>query len=266
MKPGSIGLGFGPKGSVVPGTPSITLAVAGSTVTVTIDGDAGVTNYVLYWKSGDVAWSSGDNRAGDGTVDVNGLTPDVSYTFCAYSALAGINSLFSGPKQTAIVTGAGSDVTATGEMGLAATNLRDLLSMSSTFQTAVGAGDAETAKDSIFISEYFPDDAAFVRPFGLIVRSGDRSESIGSTGFGSGGELELWFERAIHANYQADDQAENAELEFLNFVDGCIADCQALSGQSGYLLTRSWDPDEPFRIQDEHIFGIKIRVGWGLVG
>ena len=157
-------------------------------------------------------------------------------------------------------------VAPTGQLGKAAVNLKNLLAESSTFQTAVGAGDAAAAKALIFIGEYFPDPGdGITRPFALISRNDDRSESIGSSGFGFSGILVLSFEREISAQYQDDDQADNAEIEFLNFIDSCVEDCQGLSNQPGYLLTRDWDVGDLFRIDGEHIFGIKINVAWGLV-
>ena len=164
--PGGIGLGFGPTGGGDrPSTPTLSLSVAGSTVTATIDGDAGVTNYLVYWKAGEVDWPSGGTRSGDGDIEVNGLTPDVTYIFQAYSESDGTSSLFSLPATTSIVTAASGDVTATGQFGKAACNLRDLIAGSAAFQVAVGAGDAESAKAYIHIAEYKPADAEFDRPY-----------------------------------------------------------------------------------------------------
>ena len=81
----AIGYNFGVTSSTPPGTPSISTAVSGSDVTVTIDGDASVTNYLLYKAAGDAAWTAGGNRAGDGDIVVSSLDSGVEYLFGAYS-------------------------------------------------------------------------------------------------------------------------------------------------------------------------------------
>ena len=94
-KIGDVGLGFG-TGEVgaAPNAPSITCTAGTNQVTVTIDGDDSVTNYVLYKAATDSDWTAGGNRSGDGDVVVSSLDNDVPYTFCAYSKNAeGLNSL-----------------------------------------------------------------------------------------------------------------------------------------------------------------------------
>lgn len=58
-----------------PNAPVITGANdgTGTSFTVTIDGDTGVTNYLWYKKNSDVAWTNGGNRVGDGDIQVTGL-------------------------------------------------------------------------------------------------------------------------------------------------------------------------------------------------
>lgn len=86
-----IGLGFGAAGA--PGAPSISAAEGTLSVTITIDGDTGVTNYLLYKASSDIVWTDGGSRAGDGDIEVVGLTAQVPYTFVVYSASGAGNSL-----------------------------------------------------------------------------------------------------------------------------------------------------------------------------
>ncbi len=68
-----------------PGTPTLTLSVSGTTVTATIDGDAGVTNYLVYKVASDSAWTAGGDRVGDGDLVVAGLSTGVRYSFVAFS-------------------------------------------------------------------------------------------------------------------------------------------------------------------------------------
>ncbi len=93
-KIGDIGLGFG-AGGVAPSTPTLSVSVSGTTATATIDGDAGVTNWLYYAADSDTAWST-DSRAGDGTIEVADLVVGVRYTFVAASQSAA--GVFSEPS------------------------------------------------------------------------------------------------------------------------------------------------------------------------
>lgn len=89
--------GFGPNG--VPATqPTIAVVADGTTVTVTIDGDAGVTNQLMYKAEADVDWTNGGQHAGDGDIVISDLTRGTTYIFSAYSISGdSIVSLFAPP-------------------------------------------------------------------------------------------------------------------------------------------------------------------------
>lgn len=77
--------GFGPNG--VPATmPTITAVADGTTVTITIDGDDGVTNQLLYKAAADTDWTNGGNHVGDGDIVISDLERGTTYHFVAYSA------------------------------------------------------------------------------------------------------------------------------------------------------------------------------------
>ena len=78
-----------------PSAPTITVANTGTgtSATVTVDGDAGVTNRLYYRKTGEVAWTTGLTCAGDGTITQTGLTPGTIYYFVVVSDNAGVYSL-----------------------------------------------------------------------------------------------------------------------------------------------------------------------------
>jgi hypothetical protein len=61
--------------ALVPSTPAMTVASdgTGTSFTATIDGDAGVTNYLYYKRPADTAWTLGGNCSGDGTIQVTGV-------------------------------------------------------------------------------------------------------------------------------------------------------------------------------------------------
>jgi len=68
-------------------------AVAGTdSITVTIDGDSGVTNEVNYKLSTDSEWSDGGSRSGDGDVVISDLTAG-TYQVVAYSSNDGVLSV-----------------------------------------------------------------------------------------------------------------------------------------------------------------------------
>lgn len=79
--------GTGSSGEVTyPAQPAISVArLSDTSARVTVDGDAGVTNYVEYADFADMEWAAGGYRSGDGTVDITGLTSGHTYLIAAYS-------------------------------------------------------------------------------------------------------------------------------------------------------------------------------------
>ena len=71
--------------SAAPTVPTFTLVSAAGTVTATIDGDTGVTNYLRFKIPSDIVWQDGGSRSGDGDLVVTGLDEDVNYSFVCYS-------------------------------------------------------------------------------------------------------------------------------------------------------------------------------------
>lgn len=100
----NIGLGFGVADATA--APSISAEAGTLQVTITIDGPAGATNYLLYKASSDIVWTDGGSRIGDGDIIVSGLTNEVPYTFVAYSDTTAPASL---PSPAVTVTLAAED-------------------------------------------------------------------------------------------------------------------------------------------------------------
>ncbi|HUX15211.1 MAG TPA: hypothetical protein VMW52_01995 [Phycisphaerae bacterium] len=97
----------------VPSTPTISVIddESGSSCTVTIDGDPGVTNYVYYGLNTNFAWSAGGNRSGDGTVQIGSLTDNERYLVIAVSkSPAGVYSLPSDPATVRVTSGGPSQM------------------------------------------------------------------------------------------------------------------------------------------------------------
>ena len=96
----SAGVDYGIEGDSLTGTldistpvvPTFTTATGLNSVTVTIDGEAGVTNQVVYKGPGDESWLDGGSRSGDGDVTVSSLDNDVVYIFEVYSIDAATNN------------------------------------------------------------------------------------------------------------------------------------------------------------------------------
>lgn len=151
-------------------------------------------------------------------------------------------------------------------------NLQNLVAESTTFQNAIGAeGTPEekiaAAKLRLHLTAYEAE--AYTRPFGLIVNTGAGTDEGVATGeFAGGGDMELRLEASIDEQYK--DDPMNAELDFLNFVEGVIADCKRLSSQPGYLAINNIDVIEgPQQIEGEagvYVYGIRLSVNWGLSG
>ena len=163
-----------------------------------------------------------------------------------------------------------AEVTPTGQFGKAMVNLRNLVAESTTFQDAIEAeGTPEekitAAKLRLHLTAYEAED--YERPFGLIVNTGDNTDEGVATGeFAAGGDMELRLEAEIREQYKND--AKNAELDFLNFAEGVIADCKQLSCQPGYLAVNSFNIIEgPQQYEAEagvYVQGIRYNVNWGL--
>ena len=91
---GAGGTEFTGTGDVTPpSVPTFSVAPGTNSVVVTIDGDAGVTNYVKYKTSSGTSWSDGGSRSGDGDVTISNLDNDTPYIIEVYSVdAAGLNS------------------------------------------------------------------------------------------------------------------------------------------------------------------------------
>jgi hypothetical protein len=98
----SYGLFENAAGLSPPDAPTFTIVAASNTVTVTINGDDGVTNVLAWKKENDTAWTT-DSRSGDGDIVVSSLEDDIRYTFIAYSQ-SGILFSTAAPAQLVIFT------------------------------------------------------------------------------------------------------------------------------------------------------------------
>jgi len=147
-------------------------------------------------------------------------------------------------------------------------NLRDLIAECESFQSAVGADDAEEAKAFLHITAYAPDEAAFKRPFGLICRTeNDKEETVAVGDSNIGGDLEVRFEQDIPADYK--DKPDNAELNFLNWVEAVLAEMWVLSRQPGHFAINNIDTIEgPMQIESDKaavfVNGWRLLINWGL--
>ena len=98
-----MGLGRGSAEVLMPTTPTISLVSSTNSVTVTIAGDAGVTNYLVYKKSTAASWTAGGSRSGDGDITVSDLDYDCIYIFGSYSVdAAGTNSQYAIPQSVTL--------------------------------------------------------------------------------------------------------------------------------------------------------------------
>jgi len=68
-----------------PSTPTLSVAIDGTTATVTITGDAGVTHYLLHKKITETDWQVGAVGVGDGDVEITDLDAGATYVFTVYS-------------------------------------------------------------------------------------------------------------------------------------------------------------------------------------
>jgi hypothetical protein len=229
---------------------------------------------------------NGDFELGDDGSWTKGGSASIAAGVCSFSgfgaiaqtpAAATVGEIFlvtftilnysSGTVTPLIGSGTGTGRTANGtytENILSATNTQFSLD---TADASCDVDDVVMQGQNIYIGEYNPDGGTLTAALAVIQRSTDMSTSIANTQYSNNGELTLYLERAIPTtptDYTAAGSETDAEQDFYNFVDGVIADCQALSGTAGYLMTRSWTISEIARIDTANRYIAKIIVAWGL--
>ena len=83
-----------PAAAVMPATPRITSFSEGNqAITITVDGDAGVTNTMYLRKPGDTDWTTGSSRTGDGDITTSSLDNKVTFEIVCVSSDGGSTSL-----------------------------------------------------------------------------------------------------------------------------------------------------------------------------
>lgn len=118
----------------------------------------------------------------------------------------------------------------------------------------------------IYIGEYNPGAGnALADCFAVIETNRTSSRHTGTGAYLNNGSLDIIFERAIPEAYQAEKYEPDAIMDFWNYLDAVIDECQTLSNSAGYLLTRNWDiAAGPQRIEKENRLFARVSVGWGL--
>ena len=220
----------GPTGGVLPNAPTITAADDGDgdAITVTIAGDAGVTNQVYYKLASATAWSDGGSRSGDGTVQITGLTDQAVYDVIVQAADGDYLSIPSAVA-TVRVTG-GSAITPAGLYSLPLHYLRLTLAGSATFQGWVGAANAAEALSYIFVNWAT---GATTPPYATVDWWDNFGQEKIATGafFEGTGDLQLLIRGPRDTNATLSDAA----YTFSNKLGAILAEMAALAGSPGYL-------------------------------
>lgn len=257
-----------------PSAPTISAAVddetgTSATLTLALNNESNLV-YVYYRKTSDSAWSLFNTpRTGSGDLQVTGLG-QYRYEFIALekSHLTSEWSLPSNPMFVRVTTG--STITASGGVSLPLEHVRTLLANSATFQSQVGANDANEAKDYIHLQAVEADSAGTDR---AVVSHLDAEGNAIASGFSyaEGGAVRVVIEFEIPETYQdyGDDELEEAELWFLNLIGAIKYEMEALAGSAGYLdaevigvreIDRSSYADEG---QDRWSFRAPVDLEWG---
>lgn len=161
--------------------------------------------------------------------------------------------------------------------------LREMLARSSVFQTAIGATGSPgekilAAKEKIFLSAYISE--SIVRPFAVICKdASDTHKAIGggaSQSFLPSGGIELRLEKTVPDNFLNENKTDidsgqegDAEDNFEQFYQGCIAEVNALAGTEGYLYIRSWITIEGPALfessgSQKNVYSIRMLCNWGI--
>lgn len=103
--------------SVDPTAPTITaVELTTTSIRVTVDGDADVTNTVFYVLSDGTAWTTGNNRSGNGDIDITGLIAGNTYDMVVQSD--NTNSLSVMSNKATITLSTGTAVEPTGDAAI----------------------------------------------------------------------------------------------------------------------------------------------------
>jgi len=131
---------------------------------------------------------------------------------------------------------------------------------------SVSLDDLTLVKIPVFIGECNPGDGTDLPDCFCVIETPAYTSRHGGTGwFNTGGTFDVIFDRLIPAAYRDAGREPDAIMEFHNYLDAVIGECQALSEQAGYLLTRSWDIAQgPQRIEKENRMFAVVKVSWGL--
>jgi len=130
-------------------------------------------------------------------------------------------------------------VTASGAYGKAIINIQTLIANSSVFRTWVGAADASTARESIYIPYIF-EPAANDFPF-VAIDEGDHEIDMASAGVSANylaiGAAQIYFVAKISATFQDNTKSDvqDAYVTFRNAIDGIIQDMATNSGLDAYI-------------------------------
>lgn len=260
---------LGPK-PVAPDAPSLGFVVSGTTVTVSIAGDADAEHHLQYKLTHATAWSDGGSRSDDGDLVVEDLTAGAAYHFSAYSVRQALRSPDSPTKHVDIpgvpISG---DVTADSWMSEPAGLLGQMIASTAAFQTATSTASQAAALVFVHLADYTPEDRDFTRPFAIVCR--DKDDRLGASGqvTSAAGHLSILTEMDIPAAYLPAERADDAELYFTNYLGAMTREIMELSYGSGQLIITGIKVAQgPTRIEsngsDTGVYGAELHVSYGI--
>jgi len=250
-------------GDTPPAAPGITaVRLSATSIRVTIEGDAGVTNEVRYKLSSAAVWADGGDRAGDGVVDIADLTTGNSYIITCFSQSG---DLVSEPAAAVVVTVTADvdDGTPAGGLSLPLSYLKETLAGSTVFRTWVGAttGTEEeniaAAKLRIYTGEAEADN--WVRPYALIDHNTNwnAEKRAEPNAFDYHGGLLLAFEADLSGG---DDALETMLYKFTNQCGQIVDQMKLLSGVYPYLTITDINlEDGPVRCSKEERTAVDVK-------
>lgn len=247
--------GFGGAVVTAPSAPVIALvSVASGQFTISVTGDAGVTNQLRY-RTGTGAWVNGITRSGDGNMVQTGLTDGTVYQVEVQAKSGGVW----GPASNLLwITPTASADLPTSPWAIYADKIRDKLIASSHLTSWIQVYNAgETTSGHVHLG-YNPDSVKKIRTLGpqVFVRSGvvDSQDSVS--------EKALKYSHFVRVTIvwwrNQRDQADTIrELNYLHdIVNEIVAVGQPFGGSGqGGTLTRFGTSDLP--MQDENNPGKK---------
>ena len=252
--------------ATAPAAPTITAwSVASGSITITVDGDAGVTNEMFYRAGGAGVPVSGGTRVGDGDITRTGLTNGTVYEVFAQSSTGGVYGPASAPIY--VVPNAGSGLP-TQRVSAWLYEVRQLMLNSAQLLAWIQSVNAAQTTAGHVLMGYDPRTNPDEQTLGPVVYV--RPENYISENAFSEQTYRDSFDVVIHFAYYVNPLVPADWIAHLNYFYGIVAEIKAIGtdlsstyrGEVYMLATDDFVTQDEFDRRERHSeIRLKIRTG-----